>query len=111
MASTLGEMKCLIERNSQNAERIFPYIGGEEINNNPQHAHHRYVIDFEDFPLRRETMQKKWDLMTRREREACLRSGLVPNDYPHSVAADWPELLKIVERLTKGKRASHSTAP
>ena len=25
---------------------IFPYIGGEEVNNSPTHAHHRYVINF-----------------------------------------------------------------
>jgi hypothetical protein len=32
--------------------RIFPYIGGEEVNNDPEHQHRRYVIDFSDFPLR-----------------------------------------------------------
>ena len=25
---------------------IFPYIGGEEVNTSPTHAHHRYVINF-----------------------------------------------------------------
>jgi hypothetical protein len=25
---------------------VFPYLGGEEVNSSPTHAHHRYVIDF-----------------------------------------------------------------
>src|SRR4029434_2634568 len=36
----------LIEKDPRNGERIFPYIGGEEINTSPTHAHHRYVINF-----------------------------------------------------------------
>ena len=45
-AESLATMKALIAKNPRNAERIFPYIGGEEVNNSPTHAHHRYVIDF-----------------------------------------------------------------
>ena len=32
------EMHRLIEQNPRNAERIFPYIGGEEVNDSPTHA-------------------------------------------------------------------------
>ncbi|MFM6158903.1 MAG: hypothetical protein ACKPE3_38955, partial [Sphaerospermopsis kisseleviana] len=32
--------------NPKNAERIFPYIGGEEVNSSPTHVHWRYVINF-----------------------------------------------------------------
>jgi hypothetical protein len=46
IATTNAEMQRLIEENSRNAEIIFPYIGGEEINTSPTHAHHRYVINF-----------------------------------------------------------------
>lgn len=35
----------------------------------------------------------------------------MPLDYPHPVAADWPDLLTIVEERVKGTRADHSTAP
>ena len=45
------------------------------------------------------------------ERREWLRSGVVPVDYPGPVAADWPELLGIVEENVKGTRGSHSTAP
>ena len=46
VASPLSEMERVISKNPRNAERIFPYIGGEEVNNSSTHAHHRYVIDF-----------------------------------------------------------------
>lgn len=46
VASPLSEMKRLIEKDQRNAERIFPYIGGEEVNSSPTHSHHRYVINF-----------------------------------------------------------------
>ena len=47
-SSPIAEMHRLIEQDPRNAERIFPYIGGEEVNTSPTHAHHRYVINFED---------------------------------------------------------------
>ncbi|BAY66814.1 hypothetical protein NIES22_69580 (plasmid) [Calothrix brevissima NIES-22] len=45
-ATPISKMHQLIEQNPKNAERIFPYIGGEEVNSSPTHAHHRYVINF-----------------------------------------------------------------
>ena len=45
-ATPIAEMHRLIEKNPQNAERVFPYIGGEEVNSSPTHVHHRYVINF-----------------------------------------------------------------
>lgn len=42
----IAEMERLIAENSRNQERIFPYIGGSEVNSSPTHAHHRYVINF-----------------------------------------------------------------
>ena len=38
VASPLAEMQRLIQTNPRNAERIFPYIGGEEVNTSPSHA-------------------------------------------------------------------------
>ena len=46
-------MHRLIEKDPRNQEVIFPYIGGQEVNTSPTHAHHRYVINFGDVPLRR----------------------------------------------------------
>jgi hypothetical protein len=45
-ATPIAEMHRLIEQNPKNADRIFPYIGGEEVNSSPTHAHNRYVINF-----------------------------------------------------------------
>jgi hypothetical protein len=45
-ALPLSEMNRLIASDPQNRERIFPYIGGEEINSDPRQLHRRYVIDF-----------------------------------------------------------------
>ena len=205
VASPLAEMRRLIESDPRNREVIFPYIGGEEVNTSPTHAHHRYVINFLNWPLRRADRQaqasKTWtpgsaDISSARaggppwttrrrpeivpagtmpappeqpsllgratgselrptspeigreamrapadrdrddeagdeqgsgddvpvemaswaggtdaERRELLRSGVVPVDYPGAVAADWPELLAIVEEKVKGTRGSHSTAP
>jgi hypothetical protein len=43
--SPIATMERLIAENPKNAEVIFPYIGGEEVNSSPTHAHHRYVIN------------------------------------------------------------------
>ena len=45
-ATPIAEMQRLIAKNPRNQERVFPYLGGEELNTSPTHAHHRYVINF-----------------------------------------------------------------
>src|SRR5207237_3596042 len=57
IATPIAEMSRLIAKDPRNAERIFPYIGGEEVNNSPTHAHHRYVINFGDMS---ETEARRW---------------------------------------------------
>ena len=47
IASSIGDMQKVIAAAAKNAERIFPYIGGEELNSEPDHRHSRYVIDFD----------------------------------------------------------------
>ncbi|MDZ8084315.1 MAG: DNA methyltransferase [Nostoc sp. DedQUE12b] len=47
-ATPIAEMQSLIEKDSRNHERIFPYIGGYEVNSSPIHNHSRYVINFGD---------------------------------------------------------------
>ena len=199
VASALAEMQRLIEADPRNRDVIFPYIGGEEVNTSPTHAHHRYVINFRDWPLRRvdgqaqtsktwtpgsadilaaraggpqwttrrrpeivpagpmpappdqpppllgratgsesrpTSLEAGWEAMrepanrdrdeeardepgsgddvpvetaswagaTDAERREWLRRGVVPVDYPGPVAADWPELLGIVEERVKPER-------
>lgn len=104
VASSLAEMSRLIEKDPRNAERIVPYLGGEEVNDSPTHAHHRYVINFESFPLRREEIGASWIGADSTQQELWVRSGIVPPDYPGPVAADWSDLLLIVEQRVKPDR-------
>jgi hypothetical protein len=104
LASYISDMKQLIARNPANGERIFPFIGGEDVNTHPRHAYDRYVIDFADFPLLRDPQMSSWASMDERDQENCVRLGAVPSDYPCPVAGDWPDLLDIVRRLVKPKR-------
>lgn len=105
VASPLSEMRRLIEEDPKNAEVIFPYIGGKELNNHPCHEHHRYVINFRDWPLRRDDLGESWTAATDQQRKEWLRAGIVPLDYPDPVAADWPYLLAILEERVKPARA------
>lgn len=60
-ATPIAEMHRLIEKDPRNAERIFPYLGGEEVNSSPTHAHRRYVINFGEMD---ESVARSWpDLM------------------------------------------------
>ncbi len=56
--SPIATMERLIAENPRNAEVIFPYIGGKEVNDSPTHAHHRYVINFGD--RREEECRRGW---------------------------------------------------
>ena len=104
VASPLAEMRRLIEADPRNREVIFPYIGGEEVNTSPTHAHHRYVINFHDYPLRREDLGELWRDAGADQRREWLRKSVVPLDYPEPVAADWLDLLEIVEERVKPER-------
>ena len=103
-ATSLAEMQRLIDKDPRNAARIKPYLGGSEVNTDPQHKHHRYVIDFEDYPLKRDPSLAPWANAAPQKRTEMLRKGIVPADYERPVAADWPDLLEIVERMVKPER-------
>ena len=108
-STPIAEMHRLIEQDPRNAERIFPYIGGEEVNNSPTHAHHRYVINFEDFPLQRNPNSRHpWHLLTEDTQKRMLRVGIVSAYYPDPVASDWCDLLAIVHEKVKPERGRQS---
>ena len=124
IASPLAEMRRLFHKDARNRKVVFPYIGGEEVNTSPTHAHHRYVINFKDYPLCRTEMlsfepavqvrsetpaggcaeASIWLTASREQRRELLRTGRVPPDYREPVAADWPDLLAIVEERVKPER-------
>ena len=132
VASPLSEMRWLIEKDPRNQEVIFPYIGGQEVNTSPTHAHHRYVINFSDYPLRRQRVKTggagvpegsrvpadglvepviSWVEATDEQRRAWLQRGTVPPDYPGPVAADWPELVAIAAERVQPERARLGEGP
>jgi hypothetical protein len=45
------EREALIRENRKNAERIFPFPGGDEVNTSPRQAFDRYVISFHGMSL------------------------------------------------------------
>jgi len=51
VSSPISEMERLISKDTRNAERIFPYIGGEEILNSPTVSFTRHIINFSDLSL------------------------------------------------------------
>jgi hypothetical protein len=107
--SSLSDMRRLVDADEHNLDRIFPFIGGEEVNNHPTYAADRYVIDFENFPLRRDAELDSWFSVDDSTRSEWLHVGVVACDYPDSVAGDWPALLSIVEQRVKPVRMSDNS--
>jgi hypothetical protein len=56
-ATPLREMSTLIEIEPRNRERIFQYIGGDDLNSSPTHSSSRFIIDFGDMS---ESDAKAW---------------------------------------------------
>ena len=48
---TEAEAHALIERDPKNAEVLFPYLNGEDLNSHPEQKPSRWVINFWDWPL------------------------------------------------------------
>jgi hypothetical protein len=90
IATPVADMQRLLEWEPQNDEVIFPYIGGEEINTSPTHAHHRYVINFGE--RGEDECRKRWPaLMAIVEAKVKpVRLALPPkNNWNRDVAERW----------------------
>jgi hypothetical protein len=53
LGPSLAIREALIKKNRKNSTRIFPYLGGEDVNTDPRQIASRYVIDFENMTLAR----------------------------------------------------------
>ena len=104
IATPLAEMRRLTRENPRNRLIIFPYIGGQEVTTSPTHAHHRHVINFWNYPLKRADLGKSWHGAGDKQRRKWLGEGIVPLDYSEPVASNWPDLLAIVEERVKPDR-------
>lgn len=70
-ANSLKRMREILDKRPLSSERIFPYLGGHELNTDPHHRHHRYVINFESMSL---AEAERWPELVQILREAI---------YPH----------------------------
>ena len=103
VATSLAEMERLITKDPKNSSRIQPYIGGEEINDSPTHAHHRYIINFGEMT---EEEARKWPDLYRILEEKVKPERLKKDakKYPRMVNEWWkywnprPELCSKVEK-------------
>ncbi|GAB6875586.1 Eco57I restriction-modification methylase domain-containing protein [Thermaerobacter litoralis] len=50
---TPEQAHTLIQKDPRNADCLFPYLTGEDLNKRPDHLPSRWVIDFHDWPLER----------------------------------------------------------
>lgn len=101
---SLEEAQAHIARDARNAEVLFPYLNGEDLNSHPQQLASRWVINFWDWPLDRSIEDEVWASADERQRGLWLREGRVPADYPGRVAADFPDLLRTIETAVKPER-------
>lgn len=101
---TPDEANMHIARDPRNAEVLFPYLNGDDLNSHPLQQASRWVINFWDWPLDRSADDGQWESADERQRDRWMREGRVPSDYPGRVAEDFPGLLRIVESSVKPER-------
>ena len=77
------EAQALIKKDKRNKDVLFPYLNGQDLNSSPDQSPSRWVVNFRDWPLNRET---------------------APAGYRGPVAADYPDCLRIVEEKVKPER-------
>jgi hypothetical protein len=89
LATSTAEMSRILRDHPKSKERVFPYIGGEEVLNDPCQRPHRYVINFEEMS---ESAARKWPaLMAIVERNVRPeRESLPPkNAWNRTIAERW----------------------
>lgn len=101
-----GEAQCLIDLDPRNKEVLFPYLNGEDLNSSPDQSPSRWVINFFDWPLRRGG-KGCWHRASEKEQQEWLRTGIVPDNYPGSVAEDYPDCFAIVREKVYPERAKN----
>lgn len=97
------EVRALKTKNPQNADVLYPFINGEDLNSDPQQRPSRWVINFFDWPLER-TASGSWQEADEKARKEYLKNGLVPADYPFRVVDDYPDVRAIVEERVRPER-------
>lgn len=98
------EAAQIIASDARYKDVVLPYLNGQDLNSNPDQSPSRYVINFYDWPRER-TGKGRWQGLDERQKKAAVRSGIVPEDYPGPVAADYPLCYEIVKERVYPVRA------
>ncbi|MFC1708183.1 type IIL restriction-modification enzyme MmeI, partial [Planctomycetota bacterium] len=77
------EARALISKDPRNRDVLFPYLIGKDLNSRPDQSSSRWIINFRNWPLDRES---------------------APPHYDGHVAADYPDCLAIVREKVKPQR-------
>ena len=101
------EAQALIAANPKNADVLFPYLNGQDLNSTATQAPSRWIINFFDWPLER-TASGSWKTADDKQKLHWKRSGKVPVDYPDPVASDYPDLLAIVRETVRPQRMAQN---
>lgn len=94
----------IIARDGKYSNVLMPYLNGRDFNSSSMQRASRWIINFYDWPLKRDIALPSWPSMSRSQQKKCQSDGVVPQDYPYDVAADYPLCLKIVEEEVKPER-------
>lgn len=100
---TPEEAATLIKANPKNRDVVRPYLNGEDVNTSPDQSPSRWVLNFQDWPLKREELGS-WVNSDSQSRQKWLKDGVVPLDYPDPVAQDYADCLRIVEERVRPER-------
>jgi hypothetical protein len=101
------ERDRLVQRDSKNSQRVFPYLGGEEVNTDPRQHGYRFVINFGQMSL--EEAHSWPDLLAIvRERVKPERERLRDNADGRQYKANWwkfgrpsPALYEAIGKLQR----------
>jgi hypothetical protein len=105
---TPDEAQALIAKDKRNKDVLFPYLNGEDLNSQPNQSPSRWVVNFQNWPLKRGA-KGKWKTADEDQRKEWLRTGVVTEDYPDPVAADYPDCLALLARTVKEERATKAS--
>ena len=98
-----GDAKRFIEADARNAEVLFPYLNGDDLNSSPEQKPSRWIINFFDWPLDRDA-EGSWATSSDKEKKEFFNVGHVPLDYPGNVISEFPMLHKVLDEKVRPER-------
>lgn len=88
-ANSLNVMRQMVAENPHISSRIYPYIGGKEVNDDPCHRHSRFVINLSDIKNEEDLLQfKPLDAIVR-EKVKPVRDALGDNPVNKPLKQRW----------------------